>query len=318
LLFTHERVIGAQVMQAGEMLELRAERETILSAGAFNSPKLLMLSVIGPADALHALGITVRLDHRAAIGQNLRDHVSYRMNYACSRPVTAYAHTRPLRGAKALLEYAASRRGIIASTSFPTGGFFRSDDALEIPGMQMGLCMGLLPEGGCMLPDREGFTVTVRQGRPASRGEARLRSADPAVPPSIAPRHFSEEDDMRVLMRGVRRLRPIFANPNMRALIDHEIMPGQAVVEDDDRLTDNIRAVSKTTHHFVGTCRMGGDPESVVDPELRVRGVDGLRIADASILPTHINGNTHAPKVMIAEKAAAMILAASVRTRAPA
>ena len=317
LLFAGERAIGAEVTLAGETLELRAERETILAAGVFNSPKLLMLSGIGPAEALHALGIAVRLD-RAGVGQELRDHVSYRMNYACSRPVTAYAHTRTLRGARAVLEYAASRTGIIAGTSFPTGGFFRSEDGLEIPDMQMGLCMGLLPEGGRMLPDREGFTATVRQGRPASRGEVRLRSADPAAAPLIAPRYFSDPADLRVLMRGIRRLRPIFANPIMRALIEKEIMPGQDVVDDDESLAASIRAVSNTTHHFVGTCRMGGDPESVVDPELRVRGIAGLRIADASVFPSHINGNTHAPTVMIAEKAAAMILAASVGRRAAA
>ena len=182
----------------------------------------------------------------------------------------------------------------------------------------MGLCMGLLPEGGRMLPDREGFTVTVRQGRPSSRGEVQLASADPVAAPRIAPRYFSDPNDMRVLMRGIRRMRPIFANPIMRALIAHEIMPGQDVVDDDARLAASIRAVSNTTHHFVGTCRMGGDPDSVVDPELRVRGVENLRIADASIFPSHINGNTHAPTVMIAEKAAAMILAASVRTAAAA
>ncbi len=127
-----------------------------------------------------------------------------------------------------MLEYATSRTGIIAGTSFPTGGFFRSDDGLEIPDMQMGLCMGLLPEGGRMLPDREGFTVTVRQGRPREpRRRCASRSADPAAPPRIAPRYFSDPADLRVLMRGIRRLRPIFANPIMRALIEHEIMPGQ-------------------------------------------------------------------------------------------
>ena len=230
------------------------------------------------------------------------------MNYACREPVTAYAHTRPVRGTGAVLAYALGRRGILGSTSFPTGGFFRSHDGLDVPDLQMGLCMGLLPEGGRMLPDREGFTVTVRQGRPASRGEVRLRSADPADPPVIEPRYFSDPGDMPVLMRGVRRLRGVLHNPAVRRLIDHEIMPGQAVVDDDARLAASIREVSNTTHHFIGTCRMGGDPASVVDPQLRVRGVDGLRVIDASVMPTHINGNTNAPTVMVAEKGAAMVL----------
>ncbi len=308
LLFDGRRVVGAEVaVRRGEPLQIRAGKETLLAAGVFNSPKLLMLSGIGPADALAGLGLPVRLD-RGGVGRNLRDHVSYRMNYACSQPVTAYAHTRPVRGAGAVLAYALGRRGILGSTSFPTGGFFRSHDGLDVPDLQMGLCMGLLPEGGWMLPDREGFTVTVRQGRPGSRGEVRLRSADPADPPVIEPRYFSDPGDMPVLMRGTRRLRAILHNPAIRRLIDHEIMPGQAVVDDDARLAASIREVSNTTHHFIGTCRMGGDPASVVDPQLRVRGVDGLRVIDASVMPTHINGNTNAPTVMIAEKGAAMVL----------
>jgi choline dehydrogenase len=176
--------------------------------------------------------------------------------------------------------------------------------------MQMGLCMGLLPEGGRMLPEREGFTVTVRQGRPRSRGDVRLGSADPAAAPVIAPRYFSDPEDLRVLVRGTRRLRHILANPALAPFIDHEIMPGEAVAADDALLADSIRAHSNTTHHFVGTCRMGGDPASVVDPALRVRGVDGLRVIDASVMPTHVNGNTNAPTIMIAEKGAEMVLAA--------
>jgi len=309
LLFDGQRCVGAEVMRGGERMEVRAVKETLLAAGVFNSPKLLMLSGIEPGDALAGLGIPVRLD-RDGVGRNLRDHVSYRMNYACSQPVTAYAHTRPVRGAGAVLAYAMGRRGILASTSFPTGGFFRSHDDLEAPGMQMGLCMGLLPEGGRMLPKREGFTVTVRQGRPASRGEVRLRSAEPSDPPVIEPRYFSDPADLPVLMRGVRRMRTILQNPALARLIDHEIMPGQAVADDDALLAASIHAVSNTTHHFIGTCRMGGDPASVVDPHLRVRGVDGLRVIDASVMPTHVNGNTNAPTIMIAEKGAAMVLEA--------
>ena len=307
LLFDGRRVTGAEVVRHGELLQVHAAKETLLAAGVFNSPKLLMLSGIGPAESLSDLGIAVRLD-RSGVGRNLRDHVSYRMNYACNRPVTAYAHTRPVRGAKALLAYALGRRGILGGTSFPTGGFFRSHDGLDVPDMQMGLCTGLLPEGGRMLPDREGFTVTVRQGRPASRGEVRLRSADPASPPVIEPRYFSDPADMPVLMRGIRRLRAVLQNAALRPFIDHEIMPGQAVVDDDALLAASVREAANTTHHFIGTCRMGGDPGSVVDPQLRVRGVDGLRVVDASVMPTHINGNTNAPTIMIAEKGAAMVL----------
>lgn len=308
LLLRGGRALGAEVRHAGERVQIEAARETLLAGGVFNTPKLLMLSGIGPADQLHDAGIAPLLV-RSEIGRNLRDHVSYRMNYACTRPVTAYAHTKPVRAAAALLRYALSGTGILAGTSFPTGGFFRSHDDLDIPDMQMGLAMGLLPEGGRMLPDREGFTVTVRQGRPLSRGTVTLRSADPAAAPIIAPNYFHERSDLLTLMRGIRRLRPIFDQRPIRALIDHEIAPGQDVVDDDDRLAESIHALANTTHHFIGTCRMGGDPESVVDPELRVRGIDALRVIDASVMPAHINGNTNAAVIMIAEKGAAMILA---------
>jgi len=308
LLFDGGRVIGANITREGQNMQVLAERETLLAAGVFNSPKLLMLSGIGPADALCRHGIAIRQD-RPAVGANLQDHVSYRMNYACRLPVTAYAHTRPIRGAKAVLDYAVRRGGILAGTSFPTGGFFRSHDDLDIPDMQMGLAIGLLPPPGKMLPDREGFTVTVRQGRPASRGELRLRSADPTDAPIIEPRYFSDPSDMPTLMRGIRRLRGILRNEALQSLVDHELMPGQSVVDDDQALADSIREHANTTHHFIGTCRMGADAGSVVDPELRVRGVGGLRVIDASIMPTHINGNTNAPVIMIAEKGAAMVLA---------
>ena len=307
LTFTGTRATGADILHNGEAVTIRAARETLVSGGVFNSPKLLMLSGIGPAEALRALGIAPRID-RPAVGQNLADHCSYRMNFACTEPVTAFAYTRPLRGARAMIDYALFRTGILAGTSFPTGGFMKSQDDLEIPDLQVGLCMGLLPDPGRMLPSREGFTVTLRQGRPSSRGEMRLRSADPADAPLIMPRYFSDTSDMDVLKRGVRRLRRILFNPALAKLIAHEIEPGQAVVDDDAALEASIRALSNTTHHFIGTCRMGSDPEAVVDPALRVRGATGLRVIDASIMPAHINGNTNAPTMMIAEKAASMIL----------
>ncbi len=308
LLFDGGVVTGAEFSHRGETMQVHAARETLLAAGTFNSPKLLMLSGIGPAEQLAEFGIPVRVA-QAGVGQNLQDHVSYRMNYSCREPVTAYAHTRPVRGALAVLEYATRRTGILSGTSFSSGGFFRSHDGLEIPDMQVGLCIGLLPDPGRMLPSREGFTVTIRQGRPASRGEVRLRSGAPADAPRIMPRYFSDPSDMAALIRGIRRFRKLLANEQLSRFITSEIEPGQAVVDDDAALADSIRAISNTTHHFVGTCRMGGGDGSVVDPQLRVRGVGRLRVIDASVMPTHINGNTNAPTIMIAEKGAAMVLA---------
>ena len=305
LLLADGRATGAEVMQAGQPVRVLAAGETVLCAGTFNSPKILMLSGIGPAAELQELGIAARLD-RPAVGRNLQDHLSYRMNYLCSRPVTAFAYTRPLRGALSLLEYALFRRGVIANTPFSTGGFFRSHDDLEIPDMQLGLAIGLFPPPGKRLPEKEGFTVTVRQGRPGSRGAVRLRSADPAAPPVIEPGYFTDPADLPTLIRGIRRIREVMRQEPLRSLIEEELVPGAAAA-DDDSLIASIREWSNTTHHWIGTCRMGADAAAVVDPRLRVRGVGGLRVADASIMPTHINGNTNAAAIMIGEKAAAMI-----------
>ena len=309
LLFEGERVIGAEAIQRGEALRIEAGAETVLSGGAFNSPKLLMLSGIGPAERLRELGIPVRLD-RPAIGQNLQDHLTYRMSFSCTQPVTAYAHTRPIRGMKAILEYLLCRTGIVSNIPIPTGGFFRSDESLEIPDMQASCAIGIVPERGKLLPPREGFTVVVRQGRPRSRGVLSLRSADAKDSPIIAPRYFSDSEDMPTLIRGVRRLRNIVQNHKVAQFIGEELFPGRSVANDDETLAASIRETAGTTHHFIGTCRMGDDSEAVVDSQLRVRGVKALRVVDASIMPSHINGNTNAPTIMIAEKGASMILGA--------
>jgi choline dehydrogenase len=304
LIFDGRRVRGAEVVQDGKPVRIEAARETVLSAGVFNSPKILLLSGIGPAEELRSKGIEVRLD-RAGVGRNLQDHISYWMKYGCSKPVTAYAYTRPVRGALAVLNYLFFRRGIISNGPFCSGGFFRSHDGLEIPDMQIGLSIGLVPAPG-KLPDREGFTVTVRQGRPGSRGTVRLASADPAAAPLIDPNYFSDPDDMVVLMRGIRRIRDVMRHDPIAGLIGSEI-PAGIDYTDDAALEASIRDVASTTHHFIGTCRMGADDAAIVDPQLRVRGLAGLRVIDASIMPTHINGNTNAAAIMIGEKGAAMM-----------
>lgn len=298
-------VTGATMLVDGERQEIRASKEVILCAGVFNSPKLLMLSGIGPAQELTDLGMNV-IAESPFVGSNLLDHVSYRMQYGCKAPVTAYAHTKPLLGAKAIMQYALFGSGIFSNTPFSTGGFYRSSDDLDYPDMQLGMTIGLIPKRG-RLPKREGFAITVRQGRPLSHGTVRLRSTDPSVAPEIRPRYFSDPGDLPVLVRGVQRIRKVLLGARMAQYVEQEFEPGRAA-DTEAGLIESIRELSNTTHHFVGTCRMGGDPASVVDPALRVRGVEGLRVADASIMPSHINGNTNAPTIMIAEKASDMIL----------
>jgi choline dehydrogenase len=311
LIVEHGRARGVEFRGEDGVRRVFAEREVILCGGAANTPKLLMLSGIGPADHLRGHGIDV-LHDAPAVGGNLQNHLCYRMQYACSAPVTAYRYMHPLRAAAACLDYAVRRRGILSQTTVATGGFLRTEPGLEIPDAQVQLGIGLIGNVGASawqrLPRREGFSVVVNQGRPHSRGTVRLRSADPAAPPVITPRYLSDKRDLDVLKRAARQMRGMMRDPELQRVISAELAPGDAA-DDDDALEADIRARASNAFHPVGTCRMGGDAESVVDPRLRLRGIDGLRIADASVMPTLINGNTNAAAMMVGEKAAAMIRA---------
>jgi choline dehydrogenase len=311
IIIEHGRARGIELRQGGAVRRITAAREVILCAGAVNSPKLLMLSGIGPAAQLRALGIDV-LHDAPGVGGNLQNHLCYRMLYACNAPVTAYRYMHPLRGAAACLDYVVRRRGILSQTTVATGGFLRTEPGLEMPDAQVQIGIGLIGNVGASawqrLPRREGFTVVVNQGRPHSRGTVRLRSADPADPPVIAPRYLSDRRDLDVLMRATRQMRALMRDAELRRVISEEIAPGEAA-EDDAVLEADIRARASNAFHPAGTCRMGGDAEAVVDPRLRLRGIAGLRVADASIMPSLINGNTNAASMMIGEKAAAMLRA---------
>jgi choline dehydrogenase len=303
-----KRVTGALVRQGDRMTEVLASAETILASGVFNSPKLLMLSGIGPADHLQDLGITVR--HVASnIGQNLQDHLSYRIDLATRRGTSAFSHIGVAGGLRAVYQFLTKRQGILTNTPFSTGGFFASDPGLEIPDMQLGLAIGLVPATG-NLPKREGCSITVRQGRPNSAGWIRLRSSRAGDAPIIQPRYLSDPRDLPVLVKGVKRIREVLKQPEMAQITELELIPGPDVTT-DEALIESIRQVSNTTHHFIGTCRMGSDAGAVVDSQLRMRGLDGIRVADASVMPMHINGNTNAATIMIAEKASDMILGRS-------
>ncbi len=305
----HGRARGIELSRNGALQRLYAEREIILCGGAINSAKLLMLSGIGPAAHLRAHGITIVQD-APGVGGNLQNHLCYRMQYACSAPVTAYRYMHPVRGAVACLDYALRRRGILSQTTVATGGFLRTEPGLEMPDAQVQLGIGLIGNVGASawqrLPRREGFTLVVNQGRPHSRGTVRLRSPDPAAPPVIAPRYLHDRRDLALLMRAARQMRDLMRDGELRRVISKELAPG-AAADSDAGLEADIRARASNAFHPVGTCRMGGDAESVVDPKLRLRGIAGLRVADASIMPTLINGNTNAAAMMIGEKAAAML-----------
>jgi choline dehydrogenase-like flavoprotein len=290
---------------------IREEREIILCGGTVNSPQLLMLSGVGPADELSRHGIPVVAD-APEVGCNLRNHPYHALRFACSQPVTAYKYLNARAALGVGLRYAVSGGGSLGESYIATGGYMRSDPALAISDTIVVMAPALITRGGVgwrlgdLFPRRHGFTVMVGSGRPLSRGRIRLRSSDPTAHPRIFPEYFSEPEDLRALARSVHRMRDMMHGAAIRDLIEAELAPGP-IANDQAAIEGDIRAHAMTYFHPSGTCRMGSDPTAVVDPRLRVIGVEGLRVADASIMPAALNACTHAPTIMIGEKAAAMI-----------
>ena len=305
------RARGVEIVKNGLRETIWAEREIILCGGTVNSPQLLMLSGIGPADHLSHLDIPVVVD-APEIGRNLQNHPSYALRFACSQPVTAYKYLNPWAALGIGLRYAITHRGSLAESYVATGGYMRSDPALAVSDTIVVMIPALVARGGVgfrladLFPERHGFTVMVGSGRPFSRGHILLRSSDPTAHPRIFPEYFSEPEDLRALARSVRRMRDMMRGPSIRGLIEAELTPGP-IANEQTAIEEDIRARAATFFHPSGTCRMGSDPTAVVDPRLRVFGLQGLRVADASIMPAALNACTHAPTIMIGEKAAAMI-----------
>lgn len=312
LLIEDGSVEGVELARDGDIRQAWATREVIVSCGAIKSPQLLMLSGIGPAEHLAEMGISVLVD-APNVGANLQNHASYRLQYACSEPVTAFSDASAKGAATALLSYGVGRSGGLAESIFGVGGFFRTRSELEIPDIQVVMCAALLPRAPVgkqfwkMLPKEQGFALIVYQGTPYSRGTVRLASSDPAAPPRIAPGYLSDPRDLEVLVAGVQRVREICRDPILARVIQSEIQPGAGVTTDAELVAD-IRQNVATSYHQCGTCRMGSRPSDVLDPELRVRGVGKLRVADTSIMPFLPNAALHGPTLMIGEKAASMIM----------
>ena len=305
------RASGVDVAHAGKIETLSCEREVILCAGAIKSPHLLLLSGIGPADQLSAFGIPVVVD-APNVGKNLQNHACYRPQYACSAPVTAYQYLKPVNVAKAVLDYALFRKGPLGDSYVAAGGLFRSDSSLTMPDVQVTMIVSMVrlsgkpnPRPWDMLPKEEGFSLTIH-ATPFSRGDVALKSADPLDHPRINANYFSDPRDMETLLNALERMRDVTSRPPIRQLIRAELMPGDAIV-DRAALAAEVRRNGANAYHPVGTCAMGPHVTSVVDPQLRVRGVEGLRVADNAVLPTIPNAGLHAPAIMVAEKAAAMI-----------
>ncbi|MCA3261745.1 MAG: choline dehydrogenase [Telmatospirillum sp.] len=310
VVFEKGRAVALDVRAEGGSQRYRAWREIALSLGTVGTPCALMRSGIGDPDALRAHGIDIVADS-PDVGQNLQDHVLARVEHVCRQPVTLYSTLRGDRAIAALVQALLFGTGPAATFPLEVGAFARSHKALDAPDLQSHFLPGLstaalrLPffRGAKTRHDGHGFFANIYQLRPESRGTVSIRSADPLADPVIRPNYLSTDNDRRVLRAGVRLLREVFAQPAFDAFRGPELSPGPDVASDGE-LDAWLSANADTVFHPIGTARMGADARAVVDAELRVRGVEGLRVADASVMPRMPSSNTHAPTVMIAEKAA--------------
>ena len=305
------RANGVEYAQGGHQRHAKARCEVVLCGGTFNSPQLLQLSGIGPGALLQRLGIAVRRDCDR-VGANYQDHFGLRMAYRCTEPITLNDQVgsfwrRNLMGA----QYVFTRRGYMSAPGIPAGWFVRSDPALPAPDLELVLSLWTMVQGernkARMIDPYSAFGIVIEDLQPAGRGTVLLRSADPNAPPQIVCNLFSTERDERTIVRAVRMARSIFSTHALARYTGEELQPGPQV-QNDDEIVDYVRANGFGLYHPVGTCAMGASERDVLDSRLRVRGVHGLRVADASVMPVITRGNIAATVDMIGEKAAAMVL----------
>ncbi len=312
LVLEGKRCVGVRYAVGDREHEARASREVVVSSGSINSPKLLELSGIGRGELLRERGIAPVHELRG-VGENLRDHYSPRVKFAIATPnATFNDNARGWRLAREALKYALWGEGFLAMTSVPIRLYFRTRPGLETPDATVSILPFLYERVGHerRISKRRGITMNVNVLRSESTGSVHVKSADPAEPPAIRFNFLSARADREGVVAAIRKGRELMSTSPMREIVSEEIAPGP-LVQSDDELIDWVRHNAETTYHPVGTCRMGSDPQAVVDPELRVHGIAGLRIADASIMPTLTSGNTNAPCIMIGEKCAEMVLAAA-------
>lgn len=308
ILFEGDRAVGVEYLHKGRLVEARADVEVILAAGAIQTPKLLMLSGIGPEEALRRHGITRR--HRLeGVGRNLQDHLEFPAIRFCTGRHGYYGEDAPLRAARNGLQYLLFKSGPAMSNVTEACAFLNVDDMEAEPNIQMHFAPIVFIDGYRKQKiKRAGATVNPCVLRPKSRGEIRLRSADPKGAPVVDPRYLSDPDDMRLSLKALAVARRILAQPAFAAFVEKtEAFPGEGL-RDEAALAAYIRSRGKTVYHPVGTCQMGLHDMAVVDPMLRVHGLRNLRIVDNSIMPNLISGNTNAAAIMIAEKASDILL----------
>jgi choline dehydrogenase len=309
ILFDGKRATGVRYRQGGTDRIVTARREVVLSGGAINSPALLQRSGIGPAALLSGLGIPLVHD-LPGVGENLRDHYAVRM-VARAKGLTINNYARPPRLWAEIAKWALGRPSILSLSPSLVHVFWKSDAALDAPDLQFTFTPASYKAGGIagMLDSFPGMTCGAWQQRPESLGYVRIRSADPFEHPAIQPNYLAHENDRRVLLAGIKLARRLMTTPELAPFYDREELPG-AEAQTDEALMQWAREQGSTVFHLIGACRMGpaSDPTAVVDDRLRVRGIEGLRVADSSIMPSMPSANTNASTLMIAEKAADMIL----------
>ncbi|HEX2335062.1 MAG TPA: GMC oxidoreductase, partial [Hyphomicrobiaceae bacterium] len=316
ILIEDGRAVGIQYRTRRGLQEARCRGELIVAGGVYGSPQLLLLSGIGPGAHLQDMGIAVVRD-LPAVGANLHDHFNSYVSFRCAKPITLNDLTRsPLAKLGAAFQYACGRGGHLAGPGLYAGAFVRSDPRFDRPDLQMNFFLWSIAKrdaNGVYPHPFSGFSLSPVHLRPEGRGSVRLKCPDPLVPPRIHLEYLSTSYDIDAMLYGMRLARNIASQPSLRPYVLEEVLPGPTV-STDEGMTEDLRRRGVSNLHPVGTCRMGHGADAAVDPRLRVHGIAGLRVIDASIMPQVVGGNTNAPAIMIGEKGAAMILEDAQRT----
>lgn len=302
ILFSGKKAVGVEFKEGGKILRVHAEREIILSGGAINSPQLLQLSGIGPAALLRKHKIDVIQD-LPGVGENLQEHLEMYIQHRCTQPLSLYSVQKMPRMAMVGAQWFLTRRGVCASAHLEAGGFIRTEPGMRHPNLQYHFLPSQVIDHGRQPVECEAFQVHAGTMREESRGWIRIRSSNPQQHPEIQPNYLSTEQDRKEMRDAVKLTREIFAQKGFDPYRGEEIQPGPNV-RTDAEIDAFIRAKADSAYHPCGTCKMGIDEKSVVDPEARVHGVQGLRVVDASIMPSVVSGNLNAPTIMLAEKCA--------------
>jgi choline dehydrogenase len=311
VLLEGKRAVGIEYSQNGALHQARARKEVLLCGGSINSPQILQLSGIGPGGHLQSLGIEVKHD-LPGVGENLQDHIGGRIIHRCVDGTVTMneIYHNWLRRLYAGAEWIFAQKGPLMTGAGPIGLFVKTRPELDSPDVQYQFLAGSAEKTGEAMHRFPGCTIVAIPCRPESRGWLRIKSPDPTEAPAMQPNYLSTQGDRDTIVAGLRVSRRIFASTAMQRLCREEIYPGPRAETDDD-LLEHVRATAGTTFHQTSTCMMGPGPRSVVDIDLRVKGMQGLRVIDASIMPTVVSGNTNATVIMIAEKGADMILNAA-------